>query len=91
MRTIRFGDGTRFGDLNAYWGSPSYVLEPGDENYRVPPPPPGTLLQTKSTHKNMSSNATPTNRTILTALQAKDYGLVDAILAKQTVPDDSEK
>ena len=36
MRTIRFGDGTRFGDPNAYWGSPSYVLQPGDPGFTAP-------------------------------------------------------
>ena len=36
MRTIRYGDGTRFGDLNAHWGSPSYVLQPGDPGFIAP-------------------------------------------------------
>src|SRR6185436_5248983 len=29
-------DGTRFGDPNAYWGSPSYVLQPGDPGFIAP-------------------------------------------------------
>ncbi len=35
-RVIRWGDGTRFGDPNAYWGSPSYVLQPGDPGFVAP-------------------------------------------------------
>ncbi len=68
MRPLLWGDGTLWGDINAYWGSPaSYVLEPGDENYRVPAPP-SALSNSNSTHKNMSNNPTPTTRTILTAV-----------------------
>lgn len=33
MRVLRWGDGTKWGDPNAYWGNPSYVLEPGDPGY----------------------------------------------------------
>ena len=36
MRIIRFGDGTRFGDPNAYWSSPSYVLQQGDDLFKAP-------------------------------------------------------
>jgi hypothetical protein len=36
MRTIRYGDGTRFGDPNAYFGNPSYVLQPGDTGFIAP-------------------------------------------------------
>jgi ATP-dependent Clp protease, protease subunit len=44
------------------------------------------------TGKPVETIAKDTDRDFfLTALQAKEYGLVDAILAKQTVPDDSEK
>ena len=33
MKFIHYGDGTRYGDPNVYWGSPSYRLEPGDPGY----------------------------------------------------------
>jgi hypothetical protein len=36
MRTIRWGDGTRFGDINARWSSPSYVLQPNDPDFTAP-------------------------------------------------------
>ena len=68
MRVIRFGDGTRFGNINARWGNPSYVLEPGDDGYRVPPPLDGPILEPKPTIHHMSTNATPNNRSILLAV-----------------------
>jgi len=39
MKTIVYGDGTKWGDPNARWGNPCYLLEPGDPGY-VPPIPP---------------------------------------------------
>ena len=54
MRPIRWDDGTRWDDPNARWGSPSYVLEPGDPGYIAPPgtlPPPSTKKK-----RIMSSN-----------------------------------
>lgn len=36
MRIIRYDDGTRWGDPNARWGNPSYLLEPGDPGYTPP-------------------------------------------------------
>src|SRR6266446_5745318 len=45
MRVIRWGDGTRFGDPNAYWSSPSYVLQPHDNGFAAPDLP---LLATMS-------------------------------------------
>ena len=30
MRPASYDDGLRFGDPNARWGNPGYVLEPGD-------------------------------------------------------------
>jgi hypothetical protein len=68
MRPIFWDDGTRFDDPNAYWGSPSYVLEPGDLGYVIPPPSPASSSQTHTSPQSMSSNATPVNRTILLAL-----------------------
>ncbi len=72
MRVIKYGDGTKFGDINARWGNPSYVLEPGDPGYRVPPPEPGQISETKTNKSHpMSTNATPNNRIILVALARK--------------------
>ena len=68
MRPILWDDDTRFDDPNAYWDSPSYVLEPGDPGYVIPPPPAGASSQTQTNLRTMSSNATPENRTILLAL-----------------------
>lgn len=68
MRPLRWDDGTLYDDPNAYWGSPGYVLEPGDPGYIIPPPPPGPLSPHSNPHRTMSNNATPTNRTVLTAL-----------------------
>ena len=36
MRAIRYGDGTRYGDPNAFFGNPSYVLQPGDPGFIAP-------------------------------------------------------
>lgn len=63
MRTVHWNDGTRWNATNVYWGSPSYELQPGDPGYIGPNPSPSTPKP-----KHMSSNATPENRTILTAL-----------------------
>lgn len=69
MRPLRWDDGTRWDDPNARWGDDgSYVLEPGDPGYVVPPPDPEALPKPKPNHRTMSSNATPTNRIILTSL-----------------------
>lgn len=37
MRFIHWDDGYRFDDPNLRWGSPSYLLEPGDPGYTPPP------------------------------------------------------
>lgn len=73
MRPLSWDDGTTFDDPNAYWGNPSYVLEPGDPGYVVPAPPPGTLSASTKSKRTMSSNATPVNRAILTALARSIY------------------
>jgi len=49
MRVMRYGDGTKFGDPNARWANPSYVLEPGDPGY-VPPIPPNKQPKKGSKH-----------------------------------------
>lgn len=68
MRPLRWGDGTRWGDINARWGSPSYVLELGDVGY-VHPGPTGNPISPKTqTHIMKSSNETPRNSKALTAV-----------------------
>ncbi len=65
MRPIFWGDGTRWGDPNVYWGSPSYRLEPGDPGYvdnpDFPPPLPLTPIQppTKAGRKTMATDYVP--------------------------------
>jgi hypothetical protein len=73
MRVLRWDDGTKWGDINARWGSPSYVLEPGDPGYRIPPDDPSLSSSSLKTRKPtaMSSNATPENRTILVPLAVR--------------------
>ena len=68
MRPLLWDDGTRWDNINAYWGEPSYVLEPGDPGYRIPPPAPGALSRSPTKNRSMSTNATPTNRVILLSL-----------------------
>lgn len=68
MRVLRWDDGTRFDDPNAYWGDPSYVLEPGDPGYVGPAPPPAAPLPLKKGKRIMSSNATPNNLKVLRSL-----------------------
>ena len=60
MKTIKWGDGSRFDDKNLRWGNPSYRLEPGDPGY-VPPtlPPTPVPPKTKTKRNYMASNATP--------------------------------
>ncbi len=67
MRVLRFDSGELWDNPNAYFGDPSFVLEPGDLGYIVPPPPPDSF-QPKPNKKTMSSNATPKNQKILIAL-----------------------
>jgi len=58
MRVLHWDDGTTWDDPNAYWGDPSYVLEPGDPGY-VPPDPLPTK-KTKPRKRNyMATNPTP--------------------------------
>lgn len=72
MRPIRWDDGTRFDDPNARWGDPAMMLEPGDPGY-VLPPPPVSPVTSPLTRKTMSSNATPANRIVLSALARTIY------------------
>ena len=55
MKVARFDSGLRWGDKNLRWGSPSVLLEPGDEGYVADPTsasfPP---TQTSKKHKTMA-------------------------------------
>ncbi len=73
MRPMRWGDGSRWSNLNARWGSPSYILEPGDPGYVIPAPPVDAISKTKTKHNTMSSNATPSNRIVLLSLAHNIY------------------
>lgn len=65
MRFVYWGDGTRWGDPNVYWGSPSYRLEPGDPGYvddpNFPPPAPVSPLplKPKPKHNTMQDDYFP--------------------------------
>lgn len=58
MRELRWDDGTKWDDKNAYWGDPGYVLEPGDPGY-VPPDPLPTPKPKRRKRIYMASNPTP--------------------------------
>ena len=73
MRPILWDDGTLWDDPNAYWGDPSYVLEPGDPGYVIPALPADAISKPKLKHNTMSSNATPTNRIVLLSLAHNIY------------------
>jgi hypothetical protein len=49
MKIAYYNSGIRWDDPNLRWGSPSYILEPGDPGY-VPPSP-----STPTTNKHMKT------------------------------------
>jgi len=59
MRTVKWGDPVKWGDKNLRWGSPSYLLEPGDPGYVNDPNSASYPRNTKSKRKYMASNPTP--------------------------------
>ncbi|MCP5550815.1 MAG: fibronectin type III domain-containing protein [Akkermansiaceae bacterium] len=65
MRPVTWDSGIRFDDPNLRWGSPSYLLEPGDPGYA--PPENEETTQPKGTHP-MSNNPIPRNHKVLLAL-----------------------
>ena len=73
MRPMRWGDGSRYNNPNARWGSPSYILEPGDPGYVIPAPPADAISKPKTKHNTMSNNATPSNRLVLLPLAHNIY------------------
>ena len=68
MRTLRWGDGTRWNDPNARWSDPSYVLEPGDPGYVNTSPATGANPNKKG---NRTMNETPDNQKVLLAVAKK--------------------
>ena len=68
MRTLRWGDGTRWNDPNARWSDPSYVLEPGDPGYVNISPATGANTTKKG---NRTMNETPDNQKVLLAVAKK--------------------
>ena len=63
MKILTWDSGVTWGDPNARWGSPSsYLLEPGDAGYAIPP---GSAPLSTQPAKHMTTNATPQNRVIL--------------------------
>lgn len=68
VRPIRWGDGTKWGDKNARWGSPSYVLEIGDPGHVNTGPEPGNETKKKKSKVMSASNETPRNRKVLLPL-----------------------
>ena len=68
-----------YGNPNLRWGSPSYLLEPGDPGYVPPSPPP-----TPTTHKHMKKPHCPVPTIIfngnLIAASAQKYPKVSARL-----------
>lgn len=62
MRTATFDSGLRFDDPNLRWGSPAYLLEPGDPGYvadptsaSFPPSPPPTHRKTMPKHDHIKN------------------------------------
>ena len=58
MRVATFDSGLRFDDKNLRWGSPSYLLEPGDPGY-VPPDSPPPPPQPAKKRKTMNADYIP--------------------------------
>ena len=59
MRTAYWDSGIKWGDVNLRWGSPSFLLEPGDADY-VADPNSASFPKTRTKkRKNMASNPTP--------------------------------
>lgn len=67
MRIVRWNDGTRWDDPNLRWGSPSFIIEPGEEGYVAPPGTPipapprqkKTFRRTAKTQNETTPNLNP--------------------------------
>jgi hypothetical protein len=68
MKPVTWDSGVRWDDPNLRWGSPSYLLEPGDPGYVNTAPATGGGAAKKGT-KTM--NETPKNQNVLLALAKK--------------------
>lgn len=73
MRTIRWADGTRFGDVNARWGSPSYVLQPGDQGFTAPNLSPYQAMSDKRKFSFPLSTLLHAAKSLDAALDDLDY------------------
>ena len=84
MRPLRWGDNVRWNSKNAFWGSPSYVLEPGDPGYVQEDGEEDSVSPKHHTKTMNSSNETPRNPKVLTALA---YDVHDGMETLQDVID----
>jgi hypothetical protein len=78
MRGLRWDDGTKWGDVNARWSDPSYVLEPGDPGYLNDAPVTGA---TSGKKKGNTMNETPGSLKPLLALAKDQRGGAAALQA----------
>jgi len=86
MRTIRFGDGTRFGDVNARWSSPSYVLQPGDLSFTAPDLSPYLTMSDKRKFSFPLSTLLHAADSLNDALGDLDYASAMAARLDDTAP-----
>ena len=82
MRVLRYGDGTRYGNPNSRWGSPSVVLEIGDAGFVNTGLPPGTVPPASTKKKPKAMNETPVNPKVL---RAQCHDLADGLTVLQDV------
>ena len=81
MKPIRYGDGTRYGDKNARWGNPSYLLQPGDPGYVASPPISTLPLKPKKRPHTVNTDYIPQSYPNLHAWLAKQDTELTAPLA----------
>lgn len=86
MRTIRWGDGTRYGDVNAFWGSPSYVLQPGDLSFTAPDLSPYQTMSDKRKFSFPLSTLLQAAGSLNDALGDIDYAAAMAERLDDTAP-----
>lgn len=86
MRTIRWGDGTRYGDLNARWSSPSYVLQPGDLSFTAPDLSPYQTMSDKRKFSFPLSTLLHAADSLNDALGDLDYAAAMAERLDDTTP-----
>lgn len=82
MKPLRWGDNVKWGDKNARWGSPSYLLEPGDVGYVHDGAADGTISPKPKSNTMKANNETPRNPKVLTSLA---YDIHDGMATLQDV------